>query len=116
MDSSLFEAVEVPEEQYMNERVIMVIIKALDGYEEPIGLDWPDQEKEDVTFSHWVLDEILTLVWDHPWTPASDTIEAFAIKLTAFAATAVTEGQKRIFAVAAETAWELLDDIKMLEL
>ena len=114
-DSSLLEAVEVPEEQYMNEKAIMWIINALGENEESIGLDWPDQEKEEVMFSRWALDEILLLVWDHPWTLASETIEKFAIRLTFFAAEAASEGQRRIFTVAAETAWELLEEIEALE-
>lgn len=109
------EAVNVPEEQYMNERAIMTIIKALDDYSEGPRLDWPDHEKEEVTFSRWALDEILGLVWDHPWTPASQTIEEFALKLEFWSSTAVTEDQKRIFAVAAETAWEFLQEIEEVE-
>lgn len=99
----------------MNDRALLAIVSALDGYTEPPGLDWPDHEKEEVTFSRWVLEEILNLVWDHPWTLASDTIEKFAWKLELYAATAVTEEQKRIFDVAAETAYEFLEEIKEVE-
>lgn len=99
----------------MNERALLAIVKVLDDYVEPPGLDWPDEEKEEVIFTHWALDEMLTLVWDHPWTPASETIEKFAINMEAYAAMAVTEDQRRIFAVAAETAWEMLDDIRCRE-
>lgn len=100
---------------FLNERAIMAIEKALNDYEEPPGLDWPDHEKEEVTFSHWALDEILLLVWDHPWTLASETVERFAVKMEDYAETSVTADQKRIFAVAAETAWEILEDIQVLE-
>lgn len=113
--SSLFEAVDMPEEQYMNERAIMTIIRALDNYSEAPRIDWPDHQKEEVTFSCWALDEILGLVWDHPWTPASETITEFALKLELWTATAVTEEQKRIFAIAAETAWEFLEEIEEVE-
>jgi len=109
------EEIDVPEEQYMNERAILAIIRALDDYSEGPRLDWPDHEKEEVTFSRWAVDEILSLVWDHPWTLASETIEEFALKLEVWSAMAVTEDQKRIFAVAAETAWELLEDIENVE-
>ncbi len=103
------------EELHMNERALAAIGRVLEGYTEPPGLDWPKHEKEEVTFSHWALDEILLLVWDHPWTLASETIEAFAMKLEVFAATAVSEDQRRIFAVAAETAWEMLEEVQLLE-
>lgn len=100
----------------MNERVILALLSLLRDYEKPIGLDWPEQKKEEVIFSHWALDEIFNLVWDHPWTLASETIENFARKLEVYAATAVSKDQKRIFTVAAETAWQTLDEIYPLEI
>jgi hypothetical protein len=99
----------------MNERAVMELMEILDGYEEPIGRDWPEHEQQDATFSHWAIDEILNLVWDHPWTPASDTIENFALKLEFFIAESKSEEQRRIFAIAAETAWEILETIKEVE-
>lgn len=114
--SSLLEELNVPEGLHMNEQALLSITKILDGYKEPPGIDWPKQEKEELSFTSWALEEILLLVWDHPWTLASETIEKFAMKMMAYMAMAVSEDQKRIFTVAAETAWELLDEIQLLEL
>lgn len=107
--SSLFE------EQFMNERALMTIMKYLDDYDEPPGLDWPQQEIEEVTFTKWALEEILNLVWDHPWTPASETIEAFAVKLECYSLLTDREQQARIFSIAAKAAWETLDYIEEVE-
>lgn len=98
----------------MNERALMAMVSLLDGYAEPRS-DWPQHEAEEIAFSRCTVEELLNEVWDYPWTPASDTIEQFAIKLEVFAATATTEKQQRVFMIAAETAWELLEDIKEVE-
>lgn len=100
---------------FLNERALMAIVSVLESYTEPPDLNWPQQEIDDVIYSKWVVGEILDLVWDHPWTLASETIEQFAWKLETFAATAAIEDQKRIFSIAAETAWELLEEIKEVE-
>lgn len=99
----------------MNERALLTIIKALDDYMEPPRVDWTDHEKEEVTFSRWALEEILNLVWENPCTPASDIIEEFALKLEFWTLTAVNRDQKRIFGIAAETAWEFLEEIEEVE-
>ena len=104
--SSLFE-----EELHMNERALMVIVSCIDGYSEPINLDWPQDDIEEVVFSKWAAEELLNLVWDHPWTLASETIEAFALKMELYAAGSNSEQQHRIFSIAAKIAWELRDYI-----
>lgn len=97
----------------MNERALMLIVNTLEDCSEPPGIDWPDHQKDEVTFSRWALEEILNLVWDHPCTPASETIEDFALNLEYWAAT--DECQKRIFAIAAKAAWEFLEEIEEVE-
>lgn len=99
----------------MNERALLAITDILKGYARPPGFNWPDHEKEKATFGRWALEEILLLVWDHPQTLASETIERFAMRLELFTAMAVTETQNRIFAVASEAAWDLFEKIRMLE-
>jgi hypothetical protein len=99
----------------MNDRALLVIVAALDEYEEAPGIDWPDHEKEEITFSRWALEEILNLVWDHPWTLASETIERFGLTMMQFASTSVTKDQKRIFSIAADTAFDFLEEIKEVE-
>ncbi len=99
----------------MNEQALFTIISCLDGYADPPHLNWPQDKIEHDIFSKWATEEILNLVWDHPYTPASVTIEEFALKMKAYAANAVTGAQRRIFSIAAETAYELLDWIAETE-
>lgn len=100
----------------MNERALLTIVAALGCYNErPYDRSYSDAEKEEITFSHWAIDEILNLVWDHPFVLASDTVEEFTLKLQIYAITSVTEDQKRIFTIAANTALKLLEEIKEVE-
>ena len=78
----------------MNDRALLAIVAALDEHE---------------------LEEILNLVWDHPWTLASETIERFGLTMMQFASTSVTRDQKRIFSIAADTAFDFLEEIKEVE-
>ena len=89
----------------MNDRAVYTLIRFLDEYSEPPGLDWPQEESEEVTFSRWAAEELLNLVMDHPMTPAEDTIEEFIIKME----TATKRDCGRIFSIAAQTAREFLD-------
>lgn len=101
----------------VNERALLVIVAALGNYagERPYDNDWPDDEKAEMTFSHWALDEILDLVWDHPWTMASDTIEDFILYCQMCEAASTLPKQKQIFSIATRAALEILDDIKEVE-
>ena len=99
----------------MNERAIMALMKMLDMYEDTPRLDIPQHELEEIAFSRCAIEEILQLVWDHPWTLASDTIEDFALKMELYKDSSVTDEQKRVFSVLAETAWEILQEIEPLE-
>ena len=99
----------------MNERAIMALIRMLDFYEDVPRLDWPRHEAEEIAFSRCALEEVLQLVWDHPWTLASETIERFAESMEDYEASSTTNIQRRIFSISAETAWEILEKIKMLE-
>ena len=99
----------------MNDRALATISAAIDSYGETPRLDWPDHEKEEVTFSRWALEEIQDLVWDHPWTLASETIENFALTMMYFASNSVTRDQRRIFSIAADIACEFLEIIKEVE-
>lgn len=99
----------------MNERAIMALMRMLNVYEDVPRLDWPQHEADEIAFSRCAIEEILQLVWDHPWTLASDTIEDFALKMESYKDSSVTDEQKRIFKVLAETAWEILQKIEPLE-
>lgn len=113
-DSSLSEMF-VMEELHMNERALMALMLMLNMYEDAPRLDFPQHELEEIAFSRCAIEEILQLVWDHPWTLASDTIEDFALKMELYKESSVTDEQKRVFSVLAETAWEILQEIEPLE-
>lgn len=100
----------------MNERVIDSLLRTLlDGCNDIPRSDWPRHEAEEIAVSRCTLEEALAQIWDHPWTPASETIEQFASRMEEYEATAVTEDQSRIFSIATETAWELYEMVKELE-
>ena len=94
----------------------MNIFNDLDAYENiPRPWELAQHEAEEIAFSRCAVEEILQLVWDRPWTLASDTIENFALKMDSYKDSSVTDEQKRVFSVLAETAWEILQEIEPLE-
>lgn len=99
----------------MNERAIMALMRILDRYEDIPYLDWSQHEAEEIAFSRCTIEEILQLVWDHPWTLASETIENFAEKMEDYRDSSVTEEQRWIFSVMAETALEVYQEIEPLD-
>lgn len=58
---------------------------------------------------------MINQIWDHPWTLASETVEHFANRLEIYEATSKTDIQERIFKIAAETVWTLLEGIREVE-
>ena len=100
----------------MNERALLTIAAAVSTYPDcPYDNSWSKYEKEEATFSLWALNEILNLVWDHPWTLASDTVDDFAFRLQVYKETSAAPDQKRIFTIAAKTALDILKEIKEVE-
>lgn len=101
----------------MNDKALFVITTALNEYPEqyPYDKNWPDDEKEEITFSKWALGELLDEVWNHPQTLASETIFTFAVKCRSYVSSSVMDDSKRIFAIAAETAFKLLEEIEEME-
>lgn len=101
----------------MNDKALLAITTALNEYPEqyPYDKNWPDDEKEEITFSKWALGELLDEVWSHPQTLASETIFTFAVKCRSYATSSVTDDSKRIFTIAAETAFKLLEEIEEVE-
>lgn len=97
----------------MNEKALSIILVWLDGYEEEkLDPDWPQQEYEEFVFSKWALGEILERVLENPWTSANVTVLEFAMQMFVYAGSAGTNGQERIFRIAAATALELLENIE----
>lgn len=103
------------EELHMNERAIVYLTQMLDCYENIPYLDWSQHELEEFAFSRCAIEEILQLIWDHPWTLASDIIEDFVLKMEFYKRSSVTDDQERIFSVSEETALEVLQEIESLE-
>lgn len=100
----------------MNERAIITLMQILDAYENiPRPWDSAQHEAEEIAFSRCAIEEILKLVWNHPWALASETIEEFALRMELYKDLSVMNEQKRIFSVLAETAWEILQEIEPLE-
>ena len=89
----------------MNERALLHLFAVMEQYKDAPYSDWPQHEAVEITQQ----------IWDHPWTMASETIEKFALKMEVFAATSMIDVQSRIFKIAAETAWSLLESIQEIE-
>lgn len=100
---------------HMNDRALRYLFAIMEQYDDVPYSYWPQYEAEETSFSKWAIAEITRLVWDHPWTMASDTIEEFAFKMEIFAATPIMDIQVRIFKIAAETARSILDSIQEIE-
>ncbi len=101
----------------MNEKAYTVMLTWIDSFEESC-VDWgnlTEQEYEEIIFSKWALEEMLQLVWDRPWTPATETVLKFGLTMLDCASKACTDEQKKIFQQAAATAWELLENIEEVE-
>lgn len=101
----------------MNEKVCDLILIWLEGFDESY-IDFgnlTEQECEEVVFTKWAIEEILQLIWDHPWTLASETIFRFAIDMTECLAKAGTNEQRGMFQIALNAAWELLESIEIEE-
>lgn len=103
------------EELHMNERAIMALMRMLGMYDDVPRSDWPQHKLEEIAFSRCAIEEVLQLIWDHPWTLASDIIEDFVLKMEFYKRSSVTDDQERIFSVSEETALEVLQEIESLE-
>lgn len=119
LSAELFERVQYEgvDQRGMNDKALLIIVMVLSEYPEdrPYDNNWPKHKKEEITFSKWALNELLDEVWDHPWTLASETIFNFILRCQIYAASSVTDGQRRIFEIASKTATELLEKIEEVE-
>lgn len=92
----------------MNDAVIRTIIEYLEDSDTP-ELYWPQEWFDEVCFSRWAAEELITAILDHPMVPAEDTIEEFIIKMEIYASMSQGRNCGQIFAIAAETAKEFLE-------
>jgi len=91
-----------------NDSVVEALVEFLYETGEP-EVYWPQHWFEEVSFTRWAAGELMGAIMDHPTVPAMDTIEAFALKMTAYQATSDGTDAEKIFKYAADFAYETLD-------
>ena len=97
----------------MNDHAIKFVQGCLNNYfDPPYDSQWSESEKIQITFSKWALEEILSLIFDNPFTPAEETVENLAFRFRVYVEASATNNQRLIFTIAAETAEDLLEKIK----
>ena len=93
---------------WMNEVVVQALIEYLNDSEEPDAF-WPEHWFVEVSTSRWIAGELINAILDHPMTPAEDTMEELAIKMTAYHADSDGTNAERIFSIAERCLWEWLE-------
>lgn len=92
-----------------NEIAVMALSEYLNETEETERYLSPKEQFEETCFSRWAAGELINAIMDHPMTSAEDTIEEFAIKMTAYSALSNDTDARRIFSVAANFAYDTLE-------
>ena len=93
---------------WMNEVVVQALIEYLNDSEEPDAF-WPEHWFVEVSTSRWIAGELINAILDHPMTPAEDTMEELAIKMTDYHADSDGTNAERIFSIAERCLWEWLE-------
>lgn len=93
---------------WMNEVVVQALIEYLNDSEEPDAF-WPEHWFVEVSTSRWIAGELINAILDHPMTPAEDTMEELAIKMTTYHADSDGTNAERIFSIAERCLWEWLE-------
>ena len=91
-----------------NDSAIYALIEFLYETPEP-EVYWPQHWFEEVSFTRWAAGELMEAILNHPTVPALDTIEEFALKMTAYWANSDGTDAEKIFKYAADFAYETLD-------
>lgn len=94
-----------------NDSVVYTLIRFLYETGEP-EVYWPQHWFEEVSFTRWAAGELMEAIMDNPMVSAMDTIEEFAIKMTAYQATSDGTDAGKIFKYAADFAYETLDILR----
>lgn len=84
----------------MNDIVIQALTEYLIETPEPDAFWWPEHWFVEVSTSRWIAGELINAILDHPMTPAEDTMEELAIKMTAYHADSDGTNAERIFSIA----------------
>lgn len=96
-----------------NEQVMLKIVKELENFQEcPYDRYTERRKKEEISISKFTMEEMLELIWDHPWNDPIDILEEFALKCGLFKATSKLSDQKRIFSISEKTALKFIEEIK----
>ena len=93
---------------WMNEVVVQALIEYLNDSEEPDAF-WPVHWFVELSTSRWIAGELINAILDHPMTPAEDTMEELAIKMTTYHADSDGTNAERIFSIAERCLWEWLE-------
>ena len=96
---------------WMNEVVVQALIEYLNDSEEPDAF-WPEHWFVEVSTSRWIAGELINAILDHPMTPAEDTMEELAIKMTTYHADSDGTNAERKFSIAERCLWEWLELFK----
>lgn len=92
----------------MNDIVIQALTEYLIETPEPDAF-WPEHWFVEVSTSRWIAGELINAILDHPMTPAEDTMEELAIKMTTYHADSDGTNAERIFSIAERCLWEWLE-------
>lgn len=91
-----------------NDTAIQAFIEYLEESDAPEA-NWPRCRFEEACFSRWAAGELIHAILDCPTVPAKNTIEEFAIKMTAYSSLSDGMYAGRIFSIAAQFAHEALE-------
>ena len=92
----------------MHETAIAVIVEHFEENLFAPAKNWPDKWFTQRSYERWAAGEILTLVMNNPKTPAITIIESFMIQMLIFSSKAKDTKGPTIFAIAKETAEDIL--------
>lgn len=91
-----------------NDMAVHALIEYLEESDTP-EVYWSQHWFEEISFSRWAAEELINAILDHPMVSAEDTIEEFAIKMTAYSSLSDGTDAGRIFSIAAKFAYESLE-------
>ena len=89
-----------------NDIVVQILNNYLSETEDLDSCALSDHQFKDLSIMRWVTSELANLIFDHPFTDAAEIIDEFALKMIGFRANAEGRKDERIFAIAADCAFE----------
>ena len=92
----------------MNEDAIRKVILYLDESLFEPGRMWPDHIFEERSYSRWAANEIIRRLMDCPFDAPIEIVEAFMLTMIMHTYTVRDPRKKRIFSIARDTAFNIL--------